>query len=319
MLLEVTDLKKHYPVYRGVFSRVRGWVRAVDGVSFTLDRGETLGLVGESGCGKTTVGKTVLRLIEPTGGTISLGGCSLSDMGSDDLRRARRRIQIIFQDPISSLDPRMTVGGSVGEPLRVHGIAGGHELQETVAQLLERVGVPVSAINRYPHEFSGGQRQRIGIARALALKPDVIVCDEPVSALDVSIQAQIINLLEELQEEMGLAYLFISHDLRVIEHISDRVAVMYVGKFIEEAGRDAIYSTPLHPYTQALFAAVPEIGQPVERVCGKIKGEVPSAIDPPSGCRFHPRCPYRMPVCSKEEPRLCEGGSGHCVACWLYG
>ena len=213
----------------------------------------------------------------------------------------------------------MTVGGSVGEPLRVHGIAGGHELQETVAQLLERVGVPVSAINRYPHEFSGGQRQRIGIARALALKPDVIVCDEPVSALDVSIQAQIINLLEELQEEMGLAYLFISHDLRVIEHISDRVAVMYVGKFIEEAGRDAIYSTPLHPYTQALFAAVPEIGQPVERVCGKIKGEVPSAIDPPSGCRFHPRCPYRMPVCSKEEPRLCEVGSGHCVACWLYG
>jgi oligopeptide/dipeptide ABC transporter ATP-binding protein len=317
-LLEVTDLKKYYPVHRGVFSRAQAWVRAVDGVSFTLERGETLGLVGESGCGKTTVGKTILRLTEPTGGTISLDGSVLNDMGRDDLRRARRRIQIIFQDPISSLDPRMTVGGSVGEPLKVHGIAAGRELQHIVAQLLDRVGFPAAAINRYPHEFSGGQRQRIGIARALALKPDLLVCDEPVSALDVSIQAQIINLLEDLQEEMGLAYLFISHDLRVVEHISDRVAVMYVGKFIEEAERDAVYSTPLHPYTQALLAAVPEIGEPASRAHGKIKGEVPSAVDPPSGCRFHPRCPYRMPVCSEEAPRLCEVERGHRVVCWLY-
>jgi len=319
MLLEVTDLKKYYPVHRGVFSQVQGWVRAVDGVSFSLDSGETLGLVGESGCGKTTVGKTILRLTEPTGGAILLDGRSLTDMGRDDLRRMRKRIQIIFQDPMSSLDSRMTVGGSVSEPLKVHGIAGGRKLQHIVAQLLDRVGVPASAINRYPHEFSGGQRQRIGIARALALKPDLLVCDEPVSALDVSIQAQIINLLEDLQEELGLAYLFISHDLRVVEHISDRVAVMYLGKFIEEANQGAIYSTPLHPYTQALLAAVPEIGQTVERAHGKITGEVPSAIAPPSGCRFHPRCPYRMSVCSKEEPQLCEVEPGHRVACWLYG
>ncbi|MEJ2745275.1 MAG: ATP-binding cassette domain-containing protein, partial [bacterium] len=259
-----------------------------------------------------------LRLTEPTGGTISLGGCSLGAMERDDLRRARRRIQIIFQDPISSLNPRMTVGGSVSEPLSVHGIAGGRELQRIVTQLLERVGIPASAFNRYPHEFSGGQRQRIGIARALALKPELLVCDEPVSALDVSIQAQIINILEDIQEEKGLSYIFISHDLRVFEQISDRVAVMYVGKFIEEAEKEAVYSNPLHPYTQALLAAVPEIGQSVDRAQGKIKGEVPSAVDPPPGCRFHPRCPHCMPVCSEKEPRLCEVEKGHCVACWLY-
>jgi oligopeptide/dipeptide ABC transporter ATP-binding protein len=318
MLLEVSNLKKYYPVYRGVFSRVRGWVRAVDGISFALDRGGTLGLVGESGCGKTTVGKTILRLTEPTEGAILFRGYSMKDMGREDLRRTRRRIQIIFQDPISSLDPRMTVGGSVGEPLRVHGIARGRELQEAVAQLLERVGLPATSLNRYPHEFSGGQRQRIGIARALALAPELLVCDEPVSALDVSIQAQIINLLEELQEEMGLSYLFISHDLRVIEHIADRVAVMYLGKLIEEADRDDLYRTPLHPYTQALLAAVPEIGHAVERVRGKIRGEVPSAIAPPPGCRFHPRCPYCMPRCGGEEPALREIESRHKVACWLY-
>ncbi|MEI6633466.1 MAG: ABC transporter ATP-binding protein [Chlamydiota bacterium] len=318
MLLEVRGLKKHFTVHRGMFSRSEGTVRAVDGVSFSLPKGETLGLVGESGCGKTTAGKAILRLIEPTAGSILFGGVPVLGLEGDDLRRIRRRMQIIFQDPISSLDPRMTVGGTVGEPLRVHGLARGSALEEKVVELLRRVGLPPAALNCYPHEFSGGQRQRIGIARALALDPELLVCDEPVSALDVSIQAQIITLLEDLQDEMGLAYLFISHDLRVVEHIADRVAVMYLGVLVEEAGRDGLYRNPLHPYTRALIAAVPEIGRATGESRGTIRGEPASSLAPPPGCRFHPRCPRRMPVCSEKDPPFTEPEPGHRVACWLY-
>jgi len=318
MMLKVTNLKKYFPVEQGVFSGAKGWVRAVDGISFAIGEGETLGLVGESGCGKTTVGKSILRLIEPTEGDIVFDGVPVQSLQGEGLRKLRRRMQIIFQDPVSSLDPRMTVGATVGEPLRVHGIARGKELREAVAGLLKKVGLPPESLNRYPHEFSGGQRQRIGIARALALQPKLLVCDEPVSALDVSIQAQIVNLLEEIQKEMGLTYLFISHDLRVVEHISDCVAVMYLGKIVEATGRDELYDNPLHPYTRALLSAVPEIGRSVSQVRGKISGEVASAINPPSGCRFHPRCPNRMHICPLEEPPLGEVRQGHKVACWLY-
>jgi oligopeptide transport system ATP-binding protein len=318
MLLQVTNLKKYFPVFTGVFSRIKGWIHAVDGVSFDIERGETLGLVGESGCGKTTVGKTILRLLDPTDGTILFDGTSIVHLRAEELRRMRCKMQIIFQDPISSLNPRMTVGGIVGEPLRIHSIARGRALQGRVAGLLQRVGLSQAAVNRYPHEFSGGQRQRIGIARAIALEPELLVCDEPVSALDISIQAQIINLLEELQDTLGLAYLFISHDLRVVEHISDRVAVMYMGKILEEAGRDELYRNPLHPYTKVLLAAIPVLGRPSTRIGEKTTGKATSAISSHDGCSFYPRCAQRMSICSREAPRLIEISESHKVACWLH-
>jgi oligopeptide/dipeptide ABC transporter ATP-binding protein len=317
-LLKVSTLKKYFPVHKGLFSNIEGWVRAVDGVSFSVDERETLGLVGESGCGKTTVGKTIIRLLEPTGGTVWFGGREITGLTGESLRKLRKNIQIIFQDPISSLNPRMTIGEIIGEPLRVHEKMGGRELRRAVAVLLERVGLSAGSANRYPHEFSGGQRQRVGIARALALNPLLIVCDEPVSALDVSIQAQIINLLESLQEERGLSYLFISHDLRVVEHISHRVAVMYLGKIVEIADRAALYKTPLHPYTRVLLAAVPEPGKKKGRAKDLVRGEVASAVAVPSGCRFHPRCRYRKEICLAEEPELSDIGGGHRVACWLH-
>ena len=317
-LLEVTGLRTQFISPGGIFSGGAAPVRAVDGVSFSIGRGEALGLVGESGCGKTTVGKSILRLVEPNAGSVLFDGVQVLTLRADALRRMRRRMQIVFQDPVSSLDPRMTVGGTVGEPLRVHGLARGRALGERVAELLRQVGLPPAAINGYPHEFSGGQRQRIGIARALALGPELLICDEPVSALDVSIQAQIITLLEDLKEERGLSYLFISHDLRVVEHIADRVAVMYLGVLVEEAGRDALYEAPLHPYAQALIAAVPEVGRTAGGVRGRIRGEPASPSAPPDGCRFHPRCPRRMPVCADKPPAFIEPAPGHKVACWLY-
>jgi oligopeptide transport system ATP-binding protein len=291
-ILQVTDLATYYPVRRGVFSRVSGWVRAVDGVSFRVRRGKTLGLVGESGCGKTTVGRTILRLIPATHGRVRFDGADLFDLSARKLRAMRRNMQIIFQDPIGSLNPRMVVGNIVGEAMTVHGIARGQQRRQRVRELLERVGLAADHVNRYPHEFSGGQRQRIGIARALALDPKFIVCDEPVSALDVSIQSQILNLLKDLQDERGLSYLLIAHNLAVIRHVSDDVAVMYLGKIVESADAETIYRDARHPYTRALLSAVPEPDPAAMRNKQRIvlTGEVPSPVDPPSGCPFHPRC-----------------------------
>lgn len=317
-LLDVSDLKTHFPVHRGVFARVHAWVKAVDGVSFTVRRGKTLGLVGESGCGKTTVGRTVLRLIPATGGRVHFDGRDVFQLGRRDLRALRRRMQIIFQDPFGSLNPRMTVATIVGEALTVHGIARGRERDDRVAALLERCGLSASYMRRYPHEFSGGQRQRVGIARALALNPDLIVCDEPVSALDVSIQSQILNLLQDLQDEFGLSYLFIAHNLAVIEHFSDDVAVMYLGKIVEKASAEEIYRNPKHPYTQALLSAVPEPDPARRRTRVVLTGEVPSPLNPPPGCTFHPRCPLAIEQCRHEAPALiCRGGceGDHVVAC----
>jgi len=314
-LLEVKHLKKHFPIKGGVFSKTIGYVYAVDDINFTLSKGETLGLVGESGCGKSTTGRTILRLIEPTAGAISFEGQDITTLDKSAMRALRREMQIIFQDPYASLNPRMTVGSIIGEPLEIHKIAKGSEKEERVASLLQKVGLRAEDMRKYPHEFSGGQRQRIGIARALALNPKLIVCDEPVSALDVSIQAQVINLLEDLQAEFGLSYLFIAHNLNVVEHISDRVAVMYLGQIVELASDEELYKNPQHPYTEALLSAVPIPDPTVKKKRIILEGDVPSPINPPKGCHFHTRCMYKEKICEEVEPEFKDIGGGHWVAC----
>jgi oligopeptide/dipeptide ABC transporter ATP-binding protein len=316
-LLEVENLKKHFPVQKGILGRTVGHVKAVDGVSFSLRRGETLGLVGESGCGKTTVGRSLLRLIEPTEGRIRFNGQNLLELGRGEMQKVRASLQIIFQDPFSSLNPRMSVGDIIAEPIRNHLRLSRDGVRQRVAHLMQRVGLHTAYMSRYPHEFSGGQRQRIGIARALALNPLAIICDEPVSALDVSIQAQVINLLAQLQEQLDLSYLFIAHDLSVVEHISDRVAVMYLGRIVEMADADALYSDPRHPYSQALMSAVPIPDPDLRRERILLQGDVPSPLNPPSGCSFHPRCSARKGHCAHEAPVLRDVGGGHAVACHL--
>jgi peptide/nickel transport system ATP-binding protein/oligopeptide transport system ATP-binding protein len=315
-LVEVKNLVKYFPVRGGLLQRVVAQVQAVENVSFSIKRGETLGLVGESGCGKTTVGRTLLRLIPATKGEVLFEGRNVFTANGRELKALRRDMQIIFQDPFSSLDPRMPVGESIGEGLLVHGMRNRKERFEIVINTLRKVGLEDYHARRYPHEFSGGQRQRIGIARALALRPKFIVCDEPVSALDVSIQAQVLNILKELQSEFNLTYLFIAHNLSVVEHISDRVAVMYLGKMVELAERDELYKNPLHPYTQALMSAIPVPDPDLKRERIILKGDVPSPLRPPSGCRFHPRCPVALEHCSREEPQFREASPGHWVACW---
>jgi oligopeptide/dipeptide ABC transporter ATP-binding protein len=316
-VLEVTDLKKHFPIKKGLLSRTAGYVYAVDGVTFSIQEGETLGLVGESGCGKSTVGRTVLRLIDPTDGAVKVGGNDITGLGKTEMRPYRRQMQIIFQDPFSSLNPRMSAGDIVGELLQVHDIARGKEKDEIVARLFERVGLRQRQMRSFPHEFSGGQRQRIGIARALALNPKLIIGDEPVSALDVSIQAQVINLLKDLQDEFKLSYLFIAHDLAVVEHISHRIAVMYLGKIVEYADKTTLFTDPQHPYTEALLSAVPIPNPAVKRKKQILQGDVPSPINPPPGCHFHTRCPYAEERCRMEEPPLKQIAAGHTVACHL--
>jgi oligopeptide/dipeptide ABC transporter ATP-binding protein len=317
-LLSVRGLKKYFPIKRGIFGRKVGDVQAVDGVSFDIGTKQTLGLVGESGCGKTTVGRTLLRLLEPTAGEALFRGRDIFRLKSGELRRLRRHMQIIFQDPYSSLNPRMTVESIVGDAMELHGIAKGDERRERIKALLERVGLQARYITRYPHEFSGGQRQRIGIARALALNPDFIVCDEAVSALDVSIQAQVINLLMDLQDEFDLSYLFIAHDLAVVRHLSDRVAVMYLGEIVEVADCDDLFAHPAHPYTRALLSAIPEPNPRRQKSRIILKGDVPTPINPPSGCRFHTRCPAAFARCRVEIPRSLPIEEGHTVACHLY-
>ncbi|KPV53836.1 peptide ABC transporter substrate-binding protein [Kouleothrix aurantiaca] len=318
-LIQVNDLQMHFPVTKGiVFQRQVGAVKAVDGVSFSIKKGETLGLVGESGCGKSTTGRAILQLYRPTAGSVLFQGQDLVKLKGEDLRRMRRKVQMIFQDPYASLNPRMTVGDIIGEPIKVHNLRQGKAVRERVQELLQLVGLNPYFINRYPHEFSGGQRQRIGIARALAVEPEFVVCDEPVSALDVSIQAQVINLLEDLQDRLGLTYLFIAHGLSVVKHISDRVAVMYLGKIVEQAPVREIFHSPLHPYTVGLLNSVPVLGKKAGKMLVPIKGMVPSPTANIRGCAFAARCPHVMPVCREQAPPLREVQPGHTAACWLH-
>ena len=320
ILVEVKNLKKHFPIMRGVLRRQVGAVQAVDGVTFNIYKGETLGLVGESGCGKSTTGRTILQLLEPTAGQVSYAGQELTGLNRNEMRKARRHMQMIFQDPYASLNPRMSVGSIIGEPLSIHNIGDSSSRKERIQELLKVVGLNPYFINRYPHEFSGGQRQRIGIARALATNPDFIVADEPISALDVSIQAQVVNLMDDLKEELGLTYLFIAHDLSMVRYISDRVAVMYLGRIVELSNRNEVFDHPLHPYTQALLSAIP-IPDPEKEAKRQrliLEGDVPSPANPPSGCRFHPRCSYATEICKEEDPVFRNLGSDsapHLVAC----
>lgn len=319
-LLEIKNLKKYFPINKGVFKKTVSNVKAVDDVSFSIKKGETLGLVGESGCGKTTCGRTILKLYEPTGGKIIYNGKDISKFTQSQMLPYRRKMQIIFQDPYASLDSRMTVGDIVGEAIDIHNLMGTKERNERVQYLLKRVGLNSEHANRYPHEFSGGQRQRIGIARALAVEPEFIVCDEPISALDVSIQAQVVNMLEDLQDDLGLTYLFIAHDLSMVKHISNRVGVMYLGKMVEIAESNELYTHPQHPYTQALLSAIPlpdpDMSEAKKRIV--LQGEIPSPIDPPAGCRFRARCRFAKPICSEKDPVFKELSTGHFAACHLF-
>ena len=320
-IIEVKNLKKYFPIHKGLLLREVGQVKAVDDVSFTVKKGETLGLVGESGCGKSTLGRTLIRLYEPTEGEIQFKNRNWRNESGEKLRILRRDMQMIFQDPFSSLDPRMTVGQILSEPFEIHGLLNRTDRHLRVRQLIETVGLKASHVNRYPHEFSGGQKQRICIARALALEPSVIIADEPVSALDVSIQAQILNLMKDLQQKFQLTYIFISHDLSVIEHLCDRIAVMYLGKIVEIASREQLYANPQHPYTQALISAIPRIGEGKKKMKKSLSGEVPSPINPPPGCTFHPRCSQKLAICSTQQPELRtydQQHSDHCTSCWLY-
>lgn len=317
ILLDVKGLVKHFPIKGGIFGKTVGHVKAVDGVNFFIREGETLGLVGESGCGKSTTGRVVLRLLEATKGQVLFQGTDVLNVNKDEMRALRRKMQIIFQDPYASLNPRMTIGSIIGEAMEIHGVARGKEKEEKVIQLLETVGLSAHHVRRYPHEFSGGQRQRIGVARALAVDPKLIICDEPVSALDVSIQAQVINLMQDLQQQFGLTYLFIAHDLSVVKHISDRVAVMYLGKIVELATKDELYRNPQHPYTQALLSAIPLPNPTLKRERIILEGDVPSPVNPPQGCHFHTRCKYATTRCKSEDPVFRDYGGEHFVACHL--